>query len=345
MMRAFLLTLFSIVFVLRTNAQDLHFSQFYSVPQQNNPAFTGFFKEDFRANAIYKNQWQALGNTYNTIGAGVDAGLLKTKLKGSILGIGMSVFSDQAGDIDFSTNIVNLQLAYTQRLGYNAPSYLSVGFQAGATFRSVDLSKATFGNQFISGGYDNSLPNNENGLFTSYRFINMGLGVLWFYEPTDDVNLYVGAGAFNLLRPNQSFFSGVKEDLYLRYTAQLGAQIKFSDKVSAKPAVFFQRQGPFQEMLLGSFVTYDLNGGERNADKLNFSAGLWYRLQDALIPAARIEYKQFNFTLSYDLNLSSLTRASNANGGAEISIVYNGWLSKDRQKEANKKFKMSCPVL
>lgn len=344
-MKSYLFAFGLILSTVLLSAQDLHFSQFYAVPQQNNPAFTGFFKEDIRANAIYKNQWQALGNTYNTIGAGVDAGLLKTKLKGSILGIGLNVFSDKAGDIDFSTNIVNLQLAYTQRLGYNAPSYLSLGFQAGATFRSVDLSKATFGNQFINNGYDNTLPNNENNLFTSYRFINMGLGVLWFYEPTDEVNLYVGAGMFNLLRPNQSFFSGVNEDLYHRYTAQMGAQIKFTDKISAKPAIFFQRQGPFQEMLLGSFITYDLNGGNKNADKLAFSGGLWYRLQDALIPTARLEYKDFNFTLSYDLNISSLTRASNANGGAEISIIYKGWVSKDRQKEASRKFKMSCPVL
>jgi hypothetical protein len=98
-------------------------------------------------------------------------------------------------------------------------------------------------------------------------------------------------------------------------------------------------------MLLGSFITYDLNGGNKNADKLAFSGGLWYRLQDALIPTARLEYKDFNFTLSYDLNISSLTRASNANGGAEISIIYKGWVSKDRQKEASRKFKMSCPVL
>lgn len=330
---------------LNAFAQDMHFSQFYAIPQQINPAFTGYFNGDIRASANYKNQWLGFGNTYNTIGAGLEGAFLRQKMKGSVLGAGLQFFNDRAGDIDFSTQVVNLQLSYILKLGANQPSYLSAGFQTGVTFRSVDLSKATFGNQFVNGGYDNGLNNGENNLFSNYKFLNAGAGLLWFYQPSDDVNFYAGFSIFNLLRPNTSFFSGVREDLFLRYSMQTGAQWKFNKKVGLRPSVMFQRQGNFQEMLLGTFVDYDFNGMENAQNRLVLSGGLWYRLNDALIPTFRAGINDWNITLSYDVNISSLVKGSRGNGGAEISLTYTGWTSASRKKNAQNKYKMSCPVL
>ena len=42
----------------RSGAQvDPHFSQNYAYPLYLNPAFTGVIDGDYRATAIYKNQW------------------------------------------------------------------------------------------------------------------------------------------------------------------------------------------------------------------------------------------------------------------------------------------------
>ena len=37
--------------------QDVHFSQFYSSPLTLNPSETGYFREDFRIGANFKQQW------------------------------------------------------------------------------------------------------------------------------------------------------------------------------------------------------------------------------------------------------------------------------------------------
>jgi hypothetical protein len=50
--------------------------------------------------------------------------------------------------------------------------------------------------------------------------------------------------------------------------------------------------------------------------------GGWYRLDDAIMITAGLEYKGLRVGLSYDYNSSSLQTASNNNGGFEISLTY-----------------------
>jgi hypothetical protein len=53
-----------------------------------------------------------------------------------------------------------------------------------------------------------------------------------------------------------------------------------------------------------------------------FYAGSWYRFGDALIPYIGLEFGNWRFGASYDVNTSSLKSASNSRGGFEISLIY-----------------------
>jgi hypothetical protein len=50
------------------------------------------------------------------------------------------------------------------------------------------------------------------------------------------------------------------------------------------------------------------------------------RIFDALIPTIGTKYKKFDVGLSYDINLSSLSKVSYSNrkGSFELSIIYTG---------------------
>jgi hypothetical protein len=52
------------------------------------------------------------------------------------------------------------------------------------------------------------------------------------------------------------------------------------------------------------------------------SLGGFYRIKDAFIIAANMDYRNFNVGLSYDINTSKLREATNRRGGFEISIIY-----------------------
>jgi type IX secretion system PorP/SprF family membrane protein len=318
-------------------AQDLRFSQYYAAPQLYNPAFTGYFNGDVRAMAIYKSQWERPFNAYRTIGGGADFSILRKKLRGSGLGLGLHAFSDQAGDINFNTNQIHMSVAYTQKLSDYTPSYLSAGFQLMTANRSIDLNKAIFDNQSPgSPGFDNISVDN-------YWYVSLGLGLLWYFEPDDDVNFYVSGAVFNLLKPNQTFFTDGRDELNTRYTGQMGMQFNAGNYFSVQPGMLYQRQGTFQEVMIGSLFNYTVS--DRPDQRLKLSAGVWYRVQDALIPVVRAQYDDFTVTFNYDINLSTLTRATRTNGGPEVSLIYNGWWSSDRKRQADKNIKFRCPVL
>lgn len=332
MQKGILLVLITLFVSVNLFSQDIRFSQYYSTPLLYNPAFTGYFNGDVRASAIYKSQWQTPFNAYRTIGGGADFSIAKQKFKGSGFGVGVHFFSDQAGDLNLNTNQLLLSLAYTQKLGQNMPNYLSAGFQMTGGNKSINFSNAIYetpGADII--GVDN------------YWYYSMGLGILWYAEPADKVNFYLGGSAFNLLKPNQSFYTDGRDALYVRYVGQAGLNFSVNNNIDFNTSTLYQRQGPFQEFMIGFLGRYDFSPSSNQNFKIG--AGLWYRIQDALIPVVRVEYEDFNLTFNYDVNLSTLTRASRTNGGPEISLIYTGFWNVDRKKAANKKSNLGCPVL
>lgn len=316
------------------HAQDIRFSQYFSAPHLYNPAFTGYFKGDVRATAIYKSQWISPFNAYRTIGGGADFSILKQRFKGSGFGVGLHFFSDQAGDLDFSTNQMLLSLGYTQKLGSNFPNNLSAGFQMTGANRSINMANAIFENPSTGDlvGVDN------------YWYFSLGLGVLWYAEPADNVNFYVGGSAFNLLRPEQSFYTDGRDALFVRYVGQMGLNFEVNDNLDFNASTMYQKQGPFQEFMIGFLGRYDFTPNSSKND-FKLGMGLWYRMQDAIIPVIRAEYSDFILTFNYDINTSTLTRATRTNGGPELSLTYTGFWNADRKKNANKKNYWGCPTL
>ena len=104
------------------------------------------------------------------------------------------------------------------------------------------------------------------------------------------------------------------------------------------PSAVFQVQGPHKEIMFGSFARYGLVKNKRERMAINF--GMWYRVNDAIIPAVKMEYKGLNVTVNYDINVSKLTKVSRFNGSGEISISYSGLFFKEHVKAAKPIF---CP--
>ncbi|MCO5249411.1 MAG: PorP/SprF family type IX secretion system membrane protein [Chitinophagales bacterium] len=334
-----LLSIFVLSCFSLSHAQDIRFSQYYSAPQLYNPAFTGYFNGDVRVNANYKSQWVAPFNAYRTIGGGADFSILKEKFRGSGFGVGVQFYSDQAGDLNLNTNQLLLSLGYTQRLGLNFANNLSAGFQMNTTNRSINMSNAIFENQINNSGFDDVVGNDN------YWRVSVGVGMLWYAEPSENVNFYIGGSALNLLKPNQSFFTGNTDELYVRYVGQMGLNFNVNQNIDISASTMYQNQGPFQEFLVGFLGRYDFSPNKKADEKFKLGVGLWYRMQDAIIPVGRAEYGNFALTYNFDANISSLKRASRGNGGHELSLIYTGFWNSDRRKASGNGNRIGCPVL
>ena len=75
-----ILTVLSVAFVPNSSqAQDIHFSQYYNSPLTTNPALTGIFRGDIRAYGIYRSQWSAALVPFKTSHIAVDGKIFPKK--------------------------------------------------------------------------------------------------------------------------------------------------------------------------------------------------------------------------------------------------------------------------
>lgn len=317
---------------LSVNAQDIHFSQFYLSPLNLNPAMTGVMNCNVRLVANYRNQWASVlnSNAFNTYSVSYDQRIPVGRY--DFFGVGGTFWGDKAGELDFATLQGRLSFSYSKKMGgyRNKAHYLVIGADAGVSQRSIDFLNARYGTQHDgNGGFNGALPTFETFNNTNFLFADVAAGLLWFTVFDEDNNLYIGGAYNHLNRANQSFEDAEFEALYSRFTAHAGGEFMITNTVGLVPGIIALRQGPSFELNTGTSLKFLLGGNRRQYQA--FQIGAWMRLSnhfektttaDAMILSTRFDYNDFSLGFSYDINVSSLRPASNANGAFEFALVY-----------------------
>jgi type IX secretion system PorP/SprF family membrane protein len=349
-MKNFFKTLFlSVVFAstaLVANAQDPHFSQYNASPLYLNPGMTGVFACNYRFSVIYRSQWNSILKDesvpmFRTLAASYDMRFNKGIWKGDGFGIGMMFYNDRAGESRFGTNQLNFSFSYLKALNRQRNNFLSLGFQGGAAQRNMN-GDLRFGNQFDGEGYNPALPSQEVVNFGNFMFFDINAGAFWYYAPKKRINYYAGLFAYHLNRPSQSFYGGNEAKMFMKYGINGGLQFPLAAQVDLLPQLMFMKQGPATETNLGVLIKWFFDASTPTGNAFYF--GPHYRIvrgidspvnSESLILVGRMDINSFTVGLSYDLNFSQLTDASNARGGFEISAQYIGCFKK--------KNKLFCP--
>jgi type IX secretion system PorP/SprF family membrane protein len=341
--KGFLFLIVMITVNLASDAQDVHFSQFYSTPLLVNPAMTGIFDGKFRVTNNYRSQWGSFGSGYSTIHLSGDMPIGKSRFKHDYFGLGLLIYYDKAGDAQFTQTIIEGSLAYTISLD-QGDNYLAFGFRGGINSRSIDLSKTTWDSQWDGDVFNPSLPSTESQLAIQSLNLDMTAGLMWYYIPDGRNTVCIGGSFAHLTSPNVSFNSnGSEEDiLNNRITAHGSAEICLDDYSSAwfAPKVLAQFQGNQREIVAGAFLKTRLQLKSKYTNyRKDFvlSGGAFYRLQDAIIIAVRAEYTDFGIGISYDFTTSDLSKLAGSAGGPEFTLSYiMGIRRGQRNKHYNK---------
>ncbi|MEI6852479.1 MAG: PorP/SprF family type IX secretion system membrane protein [Bacteroidota bacterium] len=315
-------------------AQDIHFSQFNNSPLSLNPALAGAFNADHRIIANYKSQWRSIAHSYMTYGLSYDMGILKGKLNGGILGLGVQLYNDQAGANKMGLIQANVSIAY--HLPVNRHNSLTAGIQGGFGQRRIDQSKMQWDNQYdpnTTDGYNSSLPSGETMGFKSKMYGDISAGMLWSYNSqtgtlssNDARKITVGLAVFHINRPKQSFSDLVDSRLYMKIALHVNSFIGFQNSNFAiLPSAVWYNQGPSNYILFGSLFRYRLNDASKFTNFVSetaISLGCHYRWSDAVVISGQFEWKNFMLGISYDVNVSQLATASKGAGGLEVALRY-----------------------
>ena len=300
-------------------AQDIHYSQFNAAIQNLSPAQTGLFDGDWRLNGNFRSQWAAVPVPYKTFSMASDT-RLKTKLQNDVPAAGLQVNADQAGDSKFTTLQVMVTGAYVKKLSKDSMHFLSLAIQPGFTTRSFNVDALSFDAQYNGDYYDKSLSSQENFSKTRMTYPEIGAGVGYLWKKSNRQLVNISFSVLHLNTPKQSFFN--ENDIRLDRKISVSGWTAFplAEKVDLLPTFLYQQQGKFSECVLGGFGKYYL----KPVDGLTtaVSLGACYRLKDAVIIAANMDYKNYTVGISYDINTSNLVAATNQRGGFELSLIY-----------------------
>lgn len=323
-MRGVFITLFfffNLILFQQIQAQDPHFSQFFASPLTLNPALTGKFDGLVRVAGNYRNQWPTIFNAYTTGTISADFNLLRNKISDiDKLGVGIMGMYDENGAGIMKNNYLNASIAYHKGLDANGFHQLGVGISTSFAQRTLNTSKLVFEDQLTTIGFTGSTAEIiAASPAVNLNYFSVNAGLLYTGATSEYNQFYFGASVYHINRPEKSF-AGNSFQSNERYTFHGGGYFSVASRTSLFLSGNFQWQNAASEMIAGGALGWMIN--DREDAPTDFYVGGWYRLYDAVIPYVGLENKGFRLGLSYDINVSGLTQASQQQGGIELSVIY-----------------------
>ena len=95
--------------------------------------------------------------------------------------------------------------------------------------------------------------------------------------------------------------------------------------------LIYFKQGPNQSLSIGNDFIYSLKESSKYTgyyDKSTISLGSYLRIGDAFYTTLFLNFAEFSLGVSYDLNMSGLSAATDGRGGMEMLLRYRINLSK-----------------
>ncbi len=326
-----------------SQAQDLHFSQYSYSPLNLNPALTGVSNGDLRFVSNYRNQWQSISSPYRTISAGYDMSLYPKESSNDFWGAGIVFNSDKSGASKLGLTQVNLSGSYSKSLNGSLSNFITLGFQAGFGQRSMSYDALTWDSQFNGNNYDAALPSNEPSGTIAKTFSDFSAGLLYSYASESKLfKMNVGTAMFHLNSPDISLNS-VSDKLYKKIVVHGNFYIRpnSNSRTTFIPNLVYTQQGSQKLINLGTNAKYLIQDRSKYTgynSEVAFYIGGMYRVADAFALCTRFDYGSFAFALSYDVNVSGLTLASNSLGGTELVVMYNYTFREKKKGGASVRF-------
>jgi type IX secretion system PorP/SprF family membrane protein len=324
-------------------AQDIHFTQYFTSPLTLNPALTGLTQCDLRVAANYRTQWSTVSSTpYTTGTVSLDVATLKGKLpEGDALGLGLLAIYDKSGTGGLQNTTVGLSAAYHKAFGKDKLQHISIGIQGQLVQKNIDFSKLTFEDQFDPATGGTPYPTGEKFTNANLTYPDFNAGIMYSGKVSAHATAYAGFSYYHLTQPVETFMGG-NHQIHSRQTAYLGGSFDLNSNVVLYASALYQAQASATEVVGGAAIGFVLNPGHDPEFQKNtiFYLGGWYRYGDAIAPYIGFEWSKMTFGLSYDVNVSSFTPATNGTGAYEFTVTFNGCFNKHTP---NMKYNLGCP--
>lgn len=318
-------------------AQDVVFTQSQSASLYQNTSFTGFSSHKMRAQVAYRQQWMSVGMPFTSAYAGFDASFFAEQP----IGIGMHILHEKAGQSPMQNTQINLSASYLKLVSKRKDIYFSFGLQVGIVNQSFDYSKAIFDNQYDGIEFNTNIPSNEWINDKIKNGFNAGAGISLHNQIRERKYYTVGVNVDHITTYKVSYLQEGTTRKAPRFSLAFDGNfpIDISLKYALVPHIDWVWQGGMAQANIAAGIRLTPFG--QHKDRKSFLLLMHTRLTnrlgkpiaiDAIMPEIRLEYNDKVFIgMSYDVNVSSLIKATNSIGAAELSLCYL-WGQKAKNK-------------
>ncbi|NCI47605.1 PorP/SprF family type IX secretion system membrane protein [Sediminibacterium soli] len=307
-------------------AQDFSFSQFYEQPLLRNPALAGLFVGDLRVSMAYRDQWSSVTVPYRTASLSVEH---KTPIgkHDDFITIGAQMSLDGAGDIRLKRTQFLPAVNFHKSLNPERDTYLSLAVMGGPVSSQFDPTKLKMGDQYGANGYDPGIPSAQPISRNGYSYWDLSTGLCFSTVLDNNIKFYLAAGVSHITRPTiRSVINNGSTFLSPKISFSMGTSTKMGDRGHVIAFADYYAQNGNRQLLGGLLYGIDLTQDDSGDDQAAIYAGSFLRWDDAVIPVVKIDFGHMTMGVSYDINISKLTVASNWRGGLEFTAAYRGFL-------------------
>ena len=305
--------------------QDPSFSQFFSSPLNINPALTANINADWRMISNLRDQWIGPASPYITGTVSFDRKILQNKIPNvaekNVIGIGGMLMFDHAMAGVVKSTYASLNTTYNIQLSEGNISTHRLGLGFGAIYgrRYIDYSRVDFQEQFTGWGFNTNLPTGEVALNEMKPYFSLSTGAVYTIR-SENSNFDIGAAAFHINRPKQTWLVDEHQYLAMRKVAHMNYERFLNERVVLNANAIYQAQSSADYFSVGGALGYYI--GDANNSLIN--AGVWYWSKNAIIPYVGLLYKDFQFGLSYDITVMKLNQATRKPNTWEVSMILRG---------------------
>jgi type IX secretion system PorP/SprF family membrane protein len=323
--RQIVLIIIIISHAMMAKGQDPSFSQFFSSPLNINPALTARINAKWRVISNLRDQWIGPASPYASGTISYDTKALENQMsENTVFGIGCMLMHNQSMRGIHKASFASLNLSYNVLLAEGDAEH-RIGIGIGGIYgnKTVDFSRLYFAEQFTGTGFDQNLPNGESALSEMKPYLSSTAGVLYSYTTTYS-NLDIGAAAYHLNKPKQTFLEDKNQYLPIRYVAHANFETYLNDVFLLNTNAIYQQQAKTNYFSVGGALGYYLTSDYGGSTDVLLNAGLWYWSKNAIVPYLGLTYSSFQVGLSYDMTISKLRQATPRPKTFEISLIIRG---------------------
>jgi type IX secretion system PorP/SprF family membrane protein len=248
-------------------------------------------------------------------------GKLKRIDDDNYLGIGGMVIAEKAMDGIFKSTYFNINTSYHLSLD-NKGNGLAIGLGYINNNTRIDFSQLSFDQQLSSIGFDRALPTGEPTLSNATSFSSACAGIM-FTHNVENTFFNIGAAGYRFVKSNRSILDDKTQYISPRYDIHGDFGTSLNENVNLNFSAVHMMQNGTSNTSIGTSFGILHSSDNFNSDQLRMiNLGMFYKLGNAIVPYVGYAFNNFQFGLSYDVNVSPSKSGSISSRSFEISFMY-----------------------